>query len=252
MSNPTLDIEDLSARLETCAATYRETLLRIAELTLALIVADLAEDAPNARWFCCDESDQNTDGELVFLTVLDAEGNTIELDDEGDRYYGDVPLGNLEDRNAAGWAHFEVEIGEHPALCAYYGVPLGHPRQRHDSSHCLDLDAIRAAITEGTILKARVTPLDAARAYGMSEELAQRYVAIIVERDDYLAWLDGTDDWVLDAVTIPPDAPHLLDREYDRSCWHLGDGVVVYDEEPDCVVSLTFDPDRFVAVDEAR
>lgn len=97
------------------------------------------------------------------------------------------------------------------------------------------------------------TPFQAAINAGLSEELAHRYTEVIAERADYIAWDDEgrTTPWVLYKVDIPDGAPHLIDTAYGAACYIISDGIVVYDDEPDCVVVVSpGHPGRFVPIEE--
>lgn len=128
--------DEVSASLTLAQADYRTARDRLAELTLIHIVADLAEDAPNARWMSCDYSDQSFDGMLCFASVSEDTLVEIDLEDEGDRYFDRISLGDLYDGNKHVWEPY----------CAPE-VPDGMTKV----PRVLDLQQIREAIADGTL-----------------------------------------------------------------------------------------------------
>ena len=83
-------------------------------------------------------------------------------------------------------------------------------------------------------------PREAAIEHGVSEENADWYVRLLEERDDFLEWEDEgrLTDWKIDAVEIPEGARRVIDTDFGETAWEIAPGVLVYDSEPDCVVSI--------------
>lgn len=138
MTTATLpDADEVGALILEAQEAYREANDRLARLTLIHIVADLAKDAPNARWMSCDYSDQSFDGSLTFSSVSEDTLVEIDLEDAGDRYYDEISLGDLYDANKHVWEPF----------CAPE-VPAGMTKV----PRVLDLQQIRDAVLDGTLV----------------------------------------------------------------------------------------------------
>lgn len=86
----------------------------------------------------------------------------------------------------------------------------------------------------------------------MTLEQVGKYVSLITDRDDFVEWLENQNArpvWKVEPVKIPENAIRVWDLENGRIPGWLFDDMIVYDEEPDCVVSIQPKVGRFVPIE---
>lgn len=129
------EMNGLDLALSGAVERYHAALAAISSITLAMIEASF-RGTPEIRWLRCGISDQNDNGELSYYGCYDTNGNQVEIEDEGDRFYGDpVTLSNLDDL-ADTWKAYKVEVADLDFT----------PEPQWSDDNWLDIWAIRTAL----------------------------------------------------------------------------------------------------------